>query len=617
MRPASNLLLSIIFCYSSTMKLPTQIKDMVTGFKSDANQRFIPTLMALSALAVGLLISIGVAAIVGNYSHKDFVSQEYEQTNTIVRYKTNNMEAYEQLLVFASTIYYTHNNQITQKDWSDLYSKASKLTKYDSLVGIGYSDKITPDELATLSARLAEAGATNPTLRPANPSGLITPIVLIEPRNDDNLNVLGFDMSTESSRAEAMLEAAKTDQAVLTRPVKLAQDFDSSQQRPGLIMYYPLYTNVDVPESADERMKQLEGFVYVVFRPHDLISTALSGTNTDGISFLSLTDITEATPQTIYSYSNSHVHGNPISITRLFDVGTRTWQVKLAATDNSRFGRYGPRTVLAIGSFISLLLAALLYALLAHRLHKIEAYHRAMLQKSKDEMLAIASHQLRTPASGVKQYIGMLLQGFTGALTDEQRAITAKAYAANERQLEIINQLLYVAKADAGQIFIDYEELDINEVISHSLGDITQRADEKNIRIKRSGTRPLPAILDKTFTGMVIENLLTNAIKYSYPDSVVTIRLKRVNSTAVITVADKGVGIAKEEYESLFEKFSRVDNPLSRSEGGSGLGLFLVKRLVEAQHGTIDVTSRVGKGSTFTVTLPIRPRKKTKPVLLS
>lgn len=599
------------------MKLPIQIGTMIAQFKSESNQRFIPTLMALSTLAFSLLITLGLTTVISNYNHKDFISQEYEQTNTIVRYKTGNVEAYEQLLIFASTIYYTHDNQITQRDWSDLYKKASELSKYGSMVGLGYADKITPDEIADLPNRLAEAGATNPTLRPVNTSGLILPNVLLEPRTDMNLGVIGFDMSTEDSRYQAMLKAAKSNQPVLTRPVKLTQDIGSDQTSPGLLMYYPLYTSVDVPESPIERMKALEGFVYIVFRPHDLIATALSGTTADGISHLSLTDITEPKPLTIYDYVNSKVKGEPISITRLFDVGTRTWQVKLSAIDTSTFGRYGSRVVLGLGLVISLLLAALLYALLAHRFHKIEASHRAALQRTKDEMLAIASHQLRTPASGVKQYVGMLLQGFMGTLTDEQQAVTAKAYAANERQLEIINQLLYVAKADAGQIFIDYERFDLNEVITNVLSEITERTMDKNIRIKRSGAKSLQVHLDKRFTGMIIENLLTNAVKYSYPDSTVTIRLKQVESQAEITVSDKGVGVPEEYHGLLFDKFSRINNPLSRSEGGSGLGLFLVKRLVEAHRGSISVVSKVGKGSTFTILLPIHPKRKNNPLTFS
>jgi signal transduction histidine kinase len=103
---------------------------------------------------------------------------------------------------------------------------------------------------------------------------------------------------------------------------------------------------------------------------------------------------------------------------------------------------------------------------------------------------------------------------------------------------------------------------------------------------------------------MIVENLVSNAIKYSYPDTIVKVGLRSTPSSVEISVKDQGVGVDEADFEALFEKFNRIENPLSRAEGGSGLGLFLTKRLIEAHGGDIKIESKKDHGTTFIVTLP-------------
>lgn len=232
------------------------------------------------------------------------------------------------------------------------------------------------------------------------------------------------------------------------------------------------------------------------------------------------------------------------------------------------------------------------------------------LNEAKDEFISLASHQLRTPATGVKQYIGMLLEGYAGQLTARQQAMLRYAYDSNERQLSIVDDLLKVARVDAGKVKLNKATCTlcplVRSVIRDQLSNFRRRrqkisfeAPDQNLKIKA----------DSQLLHMVLDNLIDNASKYTPPGKPIKIRvgLDRTTPTpaAFVTITDSGVGIAASDRQKLFQKFSRIDNPLSRSVGGSGLGLYWVKKIVDLHRGRIKVTSRLNQGTTFRVTLPV------------
>ncbi|HYH75458.1 MAG TPA: PAS domain-containing sensor histidine kinase [Candidatus Saccharimonadales bacterium] len=226
------------------------------------------------------------------------------------------------------------------------------------------------------------------------------------------------------------------------------------------------------------------------------------------------------------------------------------------------------------------------------------------INQAKDEFISLASHQLRTPATGVKQYIGMLLQGYVGELNDKQRQFVQTAYESNERQLKVVNDLLKVAGVDSGKINLNLERVDIIPLLQAVL-------DEQASNFKDSGQGlwyehpdgPVNVAADSTLLRMALENLVDNAHKYTYPEKNVEVLVTQSKDAVRIAVKDEGTGIAKEDMDKLFTKFSRIDNPLSASVGGSGLGLYWVKRVIDMHGGSIAVESEVGKGTTFTVRL--------------
>jgi PAS domain S-box-containing protein len=239
---------------------------------------------------------------------------------------------------------------------------------------------------------------------------------------------------------------------------------------------------------------------------------------------------------------------------------------------------------------------------------RLSAEHKQLVEvnQAKDEFISLASHQLRTPATGVKQYIGMLLSGYAGEVSEEQLAMLKRAYDSNERGIQIINSLLLVARVDAGKVRLMRKTGNIVSLIKKVIEEQKADFDERGQRVILNAPSSLKAYYDQEYIRMVIDNLVNNAGKYSYPDTTVSIDVASKDDQVIISVSDQGVGIPKSEQHRLYEKFSRIDNPLTSFVEGNGLGLYWSKKVIDLHNGTINVRSRKGKGSTFSISLPAR-----------
>lgn len=227
------------------------------------------------------------------------------------------------------------------------------------------------------------------------------------------------------------------------------------------------------------------------------------------------------------------------------------------------------------------------------------------LNTAKDEFISLASHQLRTPATAVKQFLGMVLEGYGGRVPHRQRKLLKQAFESNERQLAIVDDLLKVAQLDAGKVKLQKETVDLVALIKDILkGQAAKFTDRDQTVIFKPRRYSVTATADAGRLRMVLENLIDNASKYSSSGKTIEIKAWKAKGTATIAVRDEGVGIDPRYRQKIFDKFSRLDNPLSVLVGGSGLGLYWAKKIIDLHGGTISVDSELGKGSTFTVSLP-------------
>jgi signal transduction histidine kinase len=248
------------------------------------------------------------------------------------------------------------------------------------------------------------------------------------------------------------------------------------------------------------------------------------------------------------------------------------------------------------------------------------------LEQLKDEFVFIAAHELRTPVAAMKGYLELILDGTTGVITPESRAFMEKVLASNQRLIQLVNDLLEVARSQAGRLTIKVAPVDIAPAIASTLDELKSLADEKGVTmtydatlpdaatgVPGAGATPLPQVLaDADRVKEVVVNLVGNAIKYMGGAGTITISHELAPAVAPATgsvlvthIVDTGIGMSAEAQEKLFQKFYRVQTDKTKDIVGTGLGLFIVKEIIEKMGGTIAVASEEGKGSTFSFGLPV------------
>lgn len=227
------------------------------------------------------------------------------------------------------------------------------------------------------------------------------------------------------------------------------------------------------------------------------------------------------------------------------------------------------------------------------------------LNESKDEFISLASHQLRTPATAIKQLLGLLLEGFEGQLPENVLSIVQKSYESNERQIAIVNSLLRVAQIDAGKVNLRRQEADLNHVVQNLAAHYDGVISDRGLTLSLSlSTDPVRVLIDEQYFSMALENVLDNASKYTEAGGAIEISTELVDGSGVVKIKDTGVGIAPEDIDQLFEKFRRIPNDLSHKISGSGLGLYWVEKVIGLHGGKVEVESQPGVGTVFSIYAP-------------
>ena len=245
----------------------------------------------------------------------------------------------------------------------------------------------------------------------------------------------------------------------------------------------------------------------------------------------------------------------------------------------------------------------------------------AKATKTKDEFLANMSHELRTPLSAILAMTEGLQKGLFGETTDRQLASLNVVQESGLHLLDLINEVLDLAKIESGKVELNLSEVDVSRLCESSLSLVSQQADNKNIELVFEAPKDLPKFVgDEKLLRQVLINLLSNSVKFTPKNGQVKLEVEKLTHTDVnaldvlkFSIADNGIGIEADKVETLFEPFVQVDSSFSRNYEGTGLGLSLVKQFVELHDGSVHVESEIGTGSCFTVELPIRTRRVVNP----
>ena len=243
------------------------------------------------------------------------------------------------------------------------------------------------------------------------------------------------------------------------------------------------------------------------------------------------------------------------------------------------------------------------------------------LDQMKTDFVNLVAHELRSPLVAIKQQNNVLLEGLCGPLGEKQHEFVSRGSNKIDALLELINDLLDVAKIEAGKYVQRRVPTDIGQIIEDIVALMESGAKEKGIALSFSLKNLKPVRADPKNIEEVFNNLISNAINYSPEGGIVTVTARGLGEYVEIKVEDSGVGISPEELPKIFEKFYRAKHPKTREVTGTGLGLAIVKGIVDAHHGTIDVESIMDKGTIFRIRIPVitelngdfKTHKDTKP----
>lgn len=222
------------------------------------------------------------------------------------------------------------------------------------------------------------------------------------------------------------------------------------------------------------------------------------------------------------------------------------------------------------------------------------------LDETKDEFISMASHQLRTPLTSVKGYLSMVLEGDAGEISDMQRKLLDQAFVSSQRMVYLIADLLNLSRLKTGKFIIDAVPSNLAKVIEEEVGQLKAAAASRDLTLTYEPPKDFPTfMLDETKLRQVIMNFTDNAIYYTPSGGHIDLKLVETDKTIEFTVTDDGIGIPRKEQQHLFTKFFRADNAKKARPDGTGLGLFMVKKVIVAQGGNIIFKSQEGKGSVF------------------
>ncbi len=237
------------------------------------------------------------------------------------------------------------------------------------------------------------------------------------------------------------------------------------------------------------------------------------------------------------------------------------------------------------------------------------------IDKAKSEFVSLASHQLRTPLSAINWYTEMLLDGDAGKINDDQVSYLKEIYNASQRMVDLVNSLLNVSRLELGTFIIEPKSLSLSEISKDVLKELSNQIVSKKLDISEDYESIPNIMVDPKLTRMIFQNLLSNAVKYTPNNGKIKVTIgyekeKTTNENVLITIEDTGYGIPSYQQDRVFTKLFRADNVKKMETEGTGLGMYIIKSILENSGGKIWFESEENKGTKFYFTIPLDGMKR-------
>lgn len=576
------------------------------------------TQLAFGVLVIGL-ISTGFVWYYTTQSVEREAQIKFDrQVDEVKNLLSNRLQVYLDTLRATKGLF-AASEDVSRTEWKAFVESLNLQKRYPGIDGLGFIRYVPKVEKARYERRVKQDTNTPQSyadfaIKPPGNRSAYFVIDYIEPFEPNQL-AFGLDIGSEPIRRVAAEQAQITGQPTATSILYLVQD---PQQKPGFLILLPVYRNRMPLSTVAERRSALLGFVYAPFRAEDLIQEALVSESNEKFDL----EVYSSQQQIYDRDSTVFAADKTLSWlkhrTETLSVAGQNWNLYFAKPSgfNSRAEDSLAFLTLTLGILVSLLLFGVTWFLASSRSRAIRDSNESqrmaaeiskVLVKEKElgllksNFITMTSHEFRTPLTTILSS-AEILEFYSYKLTEEKKINhLQRIQAAVKHMTELLNNVLLIGKAEAGKLEFKPVQLNLIQLCLDLVEDIQISTDIPTITFRHQG-QCTDTCMDEKLLRHILVNLLSNAIKYSPQKSIVHFDLVCHQEVVTFQVQDQGIGIPVADQANLFTPFYRASNVDTIS--GTGLGLAIVKKSVDLHNGKLTVESKVGVGTTFTVTIP-------------
>ena len=503
---------------------------------------------------------------------------------------------------------------------------SSLLKKNNFIKSFQWIPRVQQDQRSALESMAQKDGfinfkftslSKNSTIITAPQKNEYFPIYYMEPHSSDE-SFLGFDISTQADLLNLMNQARDSGEIVATSTLNLIH---KDPKKRVALFFLPFYKGVDTPKTVEGRRNLFLGVVLGTYKIKELIENIINPYLAPGV-FLTVLD--EDRKNELYGNLKENALIKKEMALRFSQIHWfLVWQGNLEFQKGpNRLHNWLSAAVLVLIVFI-----AVIFQILSSRARRIESEVRLRtdelknlkneleqknlalheLIKVKNELLGMASHDLRNPLTSIKGYSEFLLKKGATLKEDTRTDFLKIIHSASGNILGLLNDLLSLSAIESGQLVLNLKPGNLPALIEKRIRLYTHLATEKNIHFKINCQETSVVLFDTPRIEQVLDNLLTNAIKFSPVGGVIEIIMESGKGYIRVTITDEGPGIKSENLDDLFKPFKKIESDSTKDEKGTGLGLAIAKKMIELHNGTLTFKPSKNQGASFSFKLPANP----------
>jgi len=580
------------------------------------------------ALIVSMLLTLGATYL---FYQGEKIKEETRFLSETIRIKNRiDSKVNSYIAILKAGRGFIESSRELDKDKFSAFVSSLEIEKNNPDVqGIGYTKRIKMDEREALIKRMKAEGYSDFKIFPLSQTNEFQSTLYLEPLNPLNQREIGFDMSSEPARREALEKSRDTGQASVTGKISPALDTETENQ-PGFLIYLPIYKGGKIPQTVADRKQLLDGFVYSQFRTEEFLREVQNSSSIPDIS-IALYD-SEKKADKILGATNKNITNETPSFTAIneLEIAGRKWIIEYESLPSFEAQS-------SLGWTPLIFTSGLIFSLLLFGMTYLESYARAKAEKitvdlqesemekgfllereqierqraeqasrSKDEFISIVSHELRTPLNSIAGWSRILHAENLSEVTKKQALQTIEK---NLRvQTKIVEELLDFSQILSGRKDLVWQEVDFIKIFEEACDESSLLAKAKGVSlVKEISLNGQKIFGDDKRLRKVIKNLLSNAIKFTPEGGGILAEIKEADGMVEMKIKDNGQGIKSDFLPFIFERFKQADSSSTRRHGGLGLGLAISRHIVELHGGSIRAESEgEGKGALFTVKFPLK-----------